>query len=337
MFWGVYPIFAIAVFFATWIGTGWVLRGLERRAILDHPNERSSHAVPTPRGGGLVLVPVVLVAWAAIAALSDTLDGMWPVLVASSALAIVSWRDDLHGLGPAPRLATQIVAVAIGVFALPGAGQTFQGLLPPLLDGVVTAVIWLWFINIFNFMDGIDGISGAEAACIGGGLLLFALIGGWGSDTALYGLTVFVAALGFLRWNWQPARIFLGDVGSVPLGYCIGWMLLGVAADGHWSPALLLPLYYLADATFTLARRLVRGERIWRAHREHFYQRAVRRGLSHAAVVRAMLFVNVVLVVCASLSFAGPGFDVAGIVFALLMVSALLRYFRGATKTPDNA
>lgn len=336
MSWGAYPAFALVVFFATWVGTGQVLRVLERRAILDHPNERSSHDVPTPRGGGLVLVPVVLAAWIAIAASTDTLDRLWPVIVAAVALAAVSWRDDLRGLGPAPRLLAQIAAVAAGVFALPGAGLTFQGALPAPLDILATAVVWLWFINLFNFMDGIDGISGSEAACICGGLSLLALVGGLGDDIGLYAVTVTAAALGFLRWNWQPARVFLGDVGSVPLGFVIGWLLLSVAANGHWVPALLLPLYYIADATLTLARRLARGERVWRAHREHFYQRAVRRGLSHAAVVRAIVLANVGLVVCASLTLVDAVSDVVGVVFAVLTVSVLLRYLSGPIKTSIN-
>jgi UDP-N-acetylmuramyl pentapeptide phosphotransferase/UDP-N-acetylglucosamine-1-phosphate transferase len=113
-------------------------------------------------------------------------------------------------------------------------------------------------------------------------------------------------------------------------------LLLSVAANGHWVPALLLPLYYIADATLTLARRLARGERVWRAHREHFYQRAVRRGLSHAAVVRAIVLANVGLVVCASLTLVDAVSDVVGVVFAVLTVSVVLRYLSGPIKTSIN-
>src|SRR5690606_27746163 len=122
-------------------------------------------------------------------------------------------------------------------------------------------------------------------AAIGLGVALFA--GAAGGEPALValGLAVAGAAFGFLPWNWQPARIFLGDVGSVPLGYALGWLLLSLAAAGAWAAALILPLYYLADATLTLMRRLARGERVWQAHREHFYQRATQAGRSHAAVV----------------------------------------------------
>ncbi len=330
MSWGLFPAFAIAALAAAWAGTGAVLRVLERRAILDHPNERSSHAVPTPRGGGLAVIAVTLAAWFGIAALAGTLGLYWPALAAALALAAVSWADDLRDIGPAPRLAAQAAAVAAGLFALPGAGPVFQGLLPPALDTLAAGLVWLWFVNLFNFMDGIDGISGAETASIGVGLCLVALIGGWAGEVALYALTAASAAVGFLAWNWPPARIFLGDVGSVPLGYMTGWLLLGAAAEGYWAAALLLPLYYLADATLTLARRLARGERVWRAHREHFYQRAVRRGLDHGAVVHVVLATNAVLGACALFSLAGPVAAAIGLAVGALTVGAALWYFRGA-------
>src|SRR5580704_17593169 len=148
-------------------------------------------------------------------------------------------------------------------------------------------------------MDGIDGLAGSEAAAIGAGLLLFASIGA-GADPALRTLAAVVtgAAIGFLVWNWSPAWIFFGDVGSVPLGYVLGFLLLDLAVRGFWKIALILPLYFLADATITLARRLLRGERVWEAHREHFYQQAVRRGLGHAAVVERVIAADLVLIGC---------------------------------------
>ena len=148
-------------------------------------------------------------------------------------------------------------------------------------------------------MDGTDGLAGSEAAAIGAGLLLFARIG-VGSDPALALLAAAVigAAGGFLVWNWPPARIFLGDVGSAPLGYLLGFLLLAVAFAGHWKIALILPLYFIADATITLTRRLLRGERVWLPHREHFYQTAVQRGLSHAAVAQRVIAADMLLIGC---------------------------------------
>jgi UDP-N-acetylmuramyl pentapeptide phosphotransferase/UDP-N-acetylglucosamine-1-phosphate transferase len=206
-------------------------------------------------------------------------------------LGAVSWFDDLRGLSPVVRLLAQAAAVAIGILVLPGPRD--------LLYLAAIGLLWIWWINLFNFMDGIDGLAGSEAAAIGAGLLLFGCVGA-GGDPALQAFVAAVtgAAIGFLVWNWSPARVFLGDVGSVPLGYMLGFLLLGWAVRGYWKIALILPLYFLADATITLARRLLRGERIWQAHREHFYQQAVRRGLSHAAVVKRVIAADLVLIGC---------------------------------------
>src|SRR6266852_9200091 len=238
-------------------------------------------------------------------------------------LAAISWIDDLRGLSPAMRLLTQLGTVGLGMIALMPAGPVFQGWLPAGLDALAAGLLWLWFINLFNFMDGIDGLAGSEAAAIAIGLVLFAGVGA-GSDPGLAALavTIVAAALGFLVWNWAPARIFLGDVGSVPLGYLLAFLLLDVAARGRWKIALILPLYFLADATVTLARRLARGEPVWRAHRQHFYQRAVQRGLGHSAVVRRVIAADLLLIACGWASENGWGLAAVGgaaaVVLALL-------------------
>lgn len=313
------------VFAATGIATGVVLKVLRRRAILDLPNHRSSHTIPTPRGGGIAVMAVLLPAWAAIA----LADGAPPpdllaVLAGALVLAAVSWIDDLRTLGWPIRLAVQLAAVALGLAAMAEDGLFFQGYLPFWLDRLAAAFLWLWFINLFNFMDGIDGMAGTEAACLGGGLALIALATGWPGLTAPLGLAVVAAALGFLVWNWPPAKLFLGDVGSVPLGYLLGWLLLDAAVAGAWAAALILPAYYLADATITLLRRLSRGEPIFEPHAQHFYQQAVRGGSSHAEVVRAVLFANLVLIALAL--GATRGAVLAALVGAAATVAILLRY-----------
>ena len=278
-----------AVAAAVLAGTGWLLPFLERRAILDHPNERSSHDIPTPKGGGIVVVGVVLAAWMGF---TYSFDGgaflLWLLPITALALAVLSWIDDLRGLPPAVRLLAQIAAVATVLALRPQPDLFFQGLLPHSLDTLAAGLLWVWFINLFNFMDGIDGITGVEALVIGLGV---ALIGG-----GVYGVIIAGAALGFLKWNWHPAKIFLGDVGSVPLGFLLGWLLLDLAAAGHWAAALILPAYYLADATTTLIRRALKGEKVWQAHRQHFYQQAVQRGFSHAQVSTAVLGIGILLV-----------------------------------------
>ena len=304
------------------VATGGVLWWLRHRRILDEPNHRSSHTNPTPRGGGLALVPVLALAWVVIAILGMAPLATLAVVAVALALAALCWRDDRSGLPVLQRFGAQIVAILIGLFFVHGAGHVFQGLVPPVLDYALTALVWLWFVNLFNFMDGIDGITGGQTAAIGFGAALVAFLSADPNSGALpLGLSLGAVALGFLAWNWAPAKLFLGDVGSIPLGYLAGWLLLGMAGEGRWAPALILPLYYLVDATVTLLYRAVRFERIWRAHREHFYQRAVQAGLGHGAVVLRILLANLVLIGLAVLGLEWP---LVATVLAFIVVGALL-------------
>lgn len=281
---------------ATTAATLYVIRVLKRRAILDRPNERSSHTVPTPRGGGWGVTPVVLIAWIGLAFLEPADTDFVPMLTSSAAiLAAVCWWDDLRDLPALVRFFVQILAVSVGLSALSSDALVFQDLFPLWLDRFAAGFAWLWFLNLFNFMDGIDGITGTELATVGAALATTILLSGLTPGLAPYALVLAGAGLGFLVWNWHPAKVFLGDVGSVPLGYLTGWLLIASAAAGLWLPALILPLYYLADATITICRRLLRGEKIWRPHREHFYQQAVRKGLNHAQAVGQILVCNLVL------------------------------------------
>lgn len=286
--------FLIGSMLLTWA----VLLYLRRKAILDMPNHRSSHVVPTPRGGGLAVTPLLIVMvgvvflWSGNAGLQQ-----WLMLIAAVGLGTLSWLDDRHNLSPAIRFACQFMAVIVGIFAIDG--PVLQGLVPMWLDRILVVLAWVWFLNLFNFMDGIDGITGVEAGSIGLGIFILALLAPLPEfvDLGYIGLGVLSIMTGFLIWNWHPAKLFLGDVGSVPLGFVLGWLLLELAARGAWMPALILPSYYLLDATFTLIKRGLRGEKVWQAHREHFYQQATRRGMSHARVSVLIALANLALII----------------------------------------
>ena len=327
MNWTLFAVVVVIVFVASFVGTGLILRLLKSQAILDHPNERSSHVTPTPKGGGIAVVAAVLAGWVGISWDTPAAAISLSVAAAALALAAFSWLDDLKGLSPLWRLLGQGVAVAFVLSFTPSVKPFFGGLLPGALDGLAAGLLWLWFINLFNFMDGIDGLAGVETAALGLGIALVAAAAGMSPAFVIYGLALLAGALGFLWWNWHPARIFLGDVGSVPLGFLIGWLLLVLAKNGHWQAALILPLYYLADATITLIRRFLRGEKVWQAHREHFYQQAVIRGLSHADVVRHVLALNLVLVLLAVAAAAGWGW--VSLIGAVIAVSWLLFFLGG--------
>jgi UDP-N-acetylmuramyl pentapeptide phosphotransferase/UDP-N-acetylglucosamine-1-phosphate transferase len=316
-------LMCLAAALAAWALTGIVLQALKRWRVFDMPNPRSSHAAPKPRGAGLALIPVILIAWvAAEVRLGGLPNGHAAVSAGAAVLAVVSWIDDLRHLPATLRLAVHAVAVGLALLAMGNAGPVFQGLMPPLADRLVAGILWLWFVNLFNFMDGIDGISGVEASTVGLGLALVAALAAWPAGSVALPALLAAATLGFLAWNWPPSKLFLGDVGSVPLGYLLGWLLIAAAAKGQWAAALILPLYYLADATITLARRTLRGAAVWRAHREHFYQRAVQGGASHAGVSLGVLACDALLIACAL--GAALGYVWLGLAGAAVAVGGLL-------------
>jgi len=304
------------------LGTGLALRYLRRRQVLDLPNERSSHSLPTPRGGGLGVVPAALLVWLPLVPSAGEL-GPWLLVSVAGAmlLMLTSWLDDRHGLPAGPRFLAHAVIVAGTLALLPEGAEVFQGWLPLWLDRLLAGLGWLWFVNLFNFMDGIDGISGVEAGCLGFGIALVGLVAGIG-ELAPPAVAVAAAATGFLLWNWHPAKLFLGDVGSVPLGFLLGGLLLLLAVGGQLAAALILPAYYLADATITLVRRGLKGEKIWQAHRQHFYQRAVQGGKRHDQVALAVLAADLALIAAALLAAAGR--VVEGTAAAVIVVAALL-------------
>lgn len=315
------------------LATRAVIGLLLRHAVLDHPNRRSSHAAPVPRGGGIAVMAAIVIGWIAYAL---TMPALLPVigllLAAAAGLAAISFLDDLFDLTATMRLLAQFLAVLLGMLVLADAGPVFQGLLPGWLDLLAAALLWLWFINLFNFMDGIDGLAGVQTVALALGLALVGAGAGIGAGTGANWqpplLMLAAAAAGFLWFNWQPARLFLGDVGSVPLGYLLGFLLLSAAAAGQWAAALILPAYYLADASITLARRVLRGEKFWHGHREHFYQQAVRRGFSHATVSTMVAGGNALLILLAMLAAAGH--ELPALVGAALVTAGLLGWLARA-------
>ena len=303
--------------------TGLILRQLTTRGIVDKPNERSSHATPIPRGGGLAVIVVLLVTW--VLSLADNITSYQWLIIATIFIGFVSWIDDLCGLSPAVRMVSQFIVVGMVFWLMPSSALYFHGFFPFWLDNLITVLLWVWFINLFNFMDGIDGISAVEAIGIGLGVFLLMAIGSVQLVHGTLGLLIAAVALGFLWWNWQPAKIFLGDVGSVPLGFLLGWLLLEILASPVWPAALILPLYYLADATITLLRRALHGEKIWQAHRSHYYQQATQRGLSHAKVASIIGLANVLLIGLAILSVNQLFAAIGG---AIIVVAGLLLFMR---------
>jgi UDP-N-acetylmuramyl pentapeptide phosphotransferase/UDP-N-acetylglucosamine-1-phosphate transferase len=307
------------------------LRPVLVRYALARPNARSSHRVPTPQGGGMAVVAATLMALFSAALLgSIALPGpefAW-LTAAVLALALVGTVDDIWPLPALFRLVLQTLAVAAVILT---SGDV--AVLPPALLALERALLivgGVWFVNLVNFMDGIDWITVAEmipitafVACLGA----LGIVPLWVAATAA---ALCGAMLGFAPFNKPVAKLFLGDVGSLPVGLLVGWLLLKLAAAGAVAAALLLPLYYLADATVTLFRRLVAGERVWEAHRRHYYQQAIdRNGFSVMAVATHVFVLNLALAALAFVTLFWPSWPVQAGALAVgaALVATVLRRF----------
>jgi len=318
----------LAAFAAAWALTWAVRHYALARDVLDHPNERSSHDVPTPRGGGVAIVVAAVAAEAALWA-AGWLPREAALALAGGGVAVaaIGWLDDHGGVSAKARAAVHFAAAAWALFWLGGLPELRLGLgsVPLGIAGAVLAAFGIvWSTNLYNFMDGIDGIAGAEAVTCGlfGGLLLLAA-GGRGLAAAAFALAA--ASAGFLAWNWHPARIFMGDAGSYFLGFTFA--VLAVASERAGSVPLLAWMVLLGvfvfDATATLVRRFRRGERWHQAHRSHAYQRAAPTRAHHARVSGAVAGLNVMLASLAWLGTTRPGWLLPAVGAALPVLATL--------------
>jgi UDP-N-acetylmuramyl pentapeptide phosphotransferase/UDP-N-acetylglucosamine-1-phosphate transferase len=302
-----------------------LLRPLLVRYALARPNARSSHMTPTPQGGGIA----VIAATTSLAVGSGVVTpAVAVVMIAAVVLAVVGALDDLRPLPVMPRLLLQAAAVGTVIAVLPQ-DLHIVPLLPIWLERALLLVALLWFVNLVNFMDGLDWMTVAEMLPVTVALAGFALVGEAPATTLPVTLALAGALVGFAPFNKPVARLFLGDVGSLPLGLLIGWCLVLLAGEGHLVAALLLPLYYLADATLTLGLRLCRGEKVWVAHRSHFYQHATNNGFRVIEVVRDIFGLNIVLAALATVSIGMRSMvsDVALFALGTTCVAIVLQRF----------
>jgi Fuc2NAc and GlcNAc transferase len=330
-----------AILAISWVLTGGVRRFALARGVLDIPNQRSSHSQATPRGGGVAIVAAATLALLVLALRGSIPRELLLVLIGGGiAVAGVGFADDHYSIPAGPRLAVHFLAAAWAVYWLGGFESVRVGanILHLGWAGVVLATLGIvWFLNLFNFMDGIDGIAASEAIFIAAaGALLSS-----GGDGVAPAAWVFAASCGgFLLWNWPPAKIFMGDVGSGYLGY--GLAVLGLKAAHQDAAALwvwlILGAVFLLDASVTLARRALRGERVYQAHRSHAYQWLARRWRSHRRVTLAVVGLNLLwLAPCAALARGYPTMAAWIALMALLPLAvAVLAAGAGRGEVPSS-
>jgi UDP-N-acetylmuramyl pentapeptide phosphotransferase/UDP-N-acetylglucosamine-1-phosphate transferase len=289
-------VFTVAAVLARWL-----CHPSSRFYVLDHPNERSLHTRPTPRTGGLAIV-VAVVLGVAVSAATGLVSTTLTWLVGALAIVVtVSYVDDRYGVAPFYRLLAHLAAsfvlfyggLSMGATGLQAAGEG----IPAWFNTALTALFVVWMVNLYNFMDGMDGFAGGMAVIGFGSLAILGWFAGHSSFVVVSTIAA-SAAGGFLISNFPPARIFMGDVGSSAFGLLAAGLLLWGARDGVFPiwVGLLVFSPFIVDATVTLLRRMLRGERVWEAHKTHYYQRLVQLGWGHRKTVLAEY---VLMVACA--------------------------------------
>lgn len=280
--------------------------------ILDHPNERSLHARSTPRSGGLAILIAIIVS-AATVSLFHPLRDLAAITASIFMVAGVSFLDDRYSIAPGYRIVVHILAAAVILYGgfylqkLEVLGMSWQW--PYAMGAVISLLYIIWMINLYNFMDGMDGFAGGMAVS---GFAVFAVLGWMADHDVFFIISLIIAAssAGFLVFNFPPARIFMGDVGSSTLGVLAATLSLWGAKDNvfpFWA-AVLVFSPFIMDATVTLLRRLWRREKIWQAHKTHYYQQLVQAGWGHRKTVLVeyliMLSCGIVAVLCLQASVA---------------------------------
>jgi UDP-N-acetylmuramyl pentapeptide phosphotransferase/UDP-N-acetylglucosamine-1-phosphate transferase len=332
--------FFVAVFSLSGLATAaalsafiiWVGRPLLQRYALARPNARSSHRIPTPQGAGIAVIAATLViAWAWAAWVGVAIP---PVLVGATILiALVGFADDIMSLPVLLRLLLQAGAVGAVVLTTPDSLRIVPSL-PLAFERGLIVLAGIWFVNLVNFMDGLDLMTVAEVVPITAALLLLGWLGELPLPVTVLAATLCGAMIGFAPFNRPVAKVFLGDVGSLPIGLLLGWCLLGLAWHQQIAAALLLPAYYLTDSTLTLLRRIARREPFWAAHRTHFYQRATDNGFTVSRVISEVFALNVVLALLAvaTVRLGSTIVTTLALLAGAIAVAGVLRRFSGYGK-----
>ena len=263
-----------------------------KKSLVDIPNDRSSHTTPTPHGGGIAIAISWFLGISYLFYFDDIDSSLYYSLMVGVVISSVSYLDDLFELSAKLRLLVQSFVAMLGLYFIGGLDSVDFGLFSisnQLFTTLFAFFMIVWFINLYNFLDGIDGYAGSEAVFLGlAGFILF-------NDSPF--LVLVFSVLGFLVWNWHKAKIFMGDVGSTLLGYNVAIFTIYYTNQDSmnlWIWVILFGVFWF-DATLTLFRRYKNGEKLSQAHRKHLYQRAVQSGLAHDRVVIYSIFINIVL------------------------------------------
>jgi len=319
---------------ATVILTYILISRLSSFGVLDVPNQRRAHKNITPRGGGLAIVIVIIIAFYAFEYLvGKNLIQAFKIIPLLILIAGISFLDDIKPLPIYIRLVTHLFCSGVAVYCYLYPFSLFHGELPLYIDTIFSIIGLTAFLNIYNFLDGIDGISSVESIHLSITMLVLCYLK---HDIimninfiVIINIIILACSIGFLIFNWQPARIFLGDVGSISLGFLLGVCLLFISASSlHLFVACIIAaLYYITDGGLTILMRLINKEKIWEPHLKHFFQKAVQNGKTHRQVVSRIAICNIALMVLSILSLSLP--LISTILAILVVMSTVISFSEG--------
>ena len=292
---------------------------LKRMSLLDYPSHRSNHNILIPKGAGIILIPLLIISVFGIFFFRGLLDNQWFIfLISIIILYVISLIDDIKNLSALIRLLTHFFCVSISIFILKedialfiqnniSTWLHFNPLFLFYFLSVLLIVLWIWIINLFNFMDGMDGLTCMQVLTLFLTTNILCLFGFINENFQLISLILISLFLAFYKFNKPNASVFLGDVGSIPIGYISGLLLItNFLKSGPIIPLLIVFLYYLFDSTLTLILRLTKGKNIFEAHSDHFYQKILRAGQTHRQVLNKIIILLLFLFILSMISIKYP-------------------------------
>lgn len=305
-------------------------------SIMDYPAERSNHTIPTPKGAGLIIIPIVAISTLIFFYFFIQPLNQWALIFfLCFFLGIISFIDDIKNLSIKSRLLLQALIVGLSLLIYYESVTTNLLSIPvsyeryfPLVNCILFLFLllsWMWIINLYNFMDGIDGLTALQVCTVAICVNFLSIIGYLNEEYQIFSLILFSVYLAFYKFNKSPAKIFLGDVGSIPSGYLIGFIMFScLLTNGVLLPIIIVNMYYILDSTSTLLIRIVKKENILKAHSDHFYQKMIRKGYQHSFVIKWIFGLNSILLILSLLSIKLP---IISFVFSILFTAALLILF----------
>ncbi len=327
--------FPFLLVFFTLISIKFLIQFLNKNQILDIPNERSNHKSPIPKGAGIIIIPLLSLSIIYYSHINLISKMPWAFLaLLMTTVCLFSFYDDVKDLPSRKKLFFQFLFVLIGMvlfnkdlsnFILKNFQNEnffFDNTVMKIFFFILLSIFWLWVMNLFNFMDGIDGITAVQVIFFSIGLIVLSFYGVVENQFSYLGILIFSIFLGFLYWNISPSKIFIGDSGSIPIGFLVGSIIIWCFLNEKGViPICITIFYYLSDSSVTLLNRIKEKRNIFIAHSEHFYQKKIRKGFSHRFVLKYVILINIMLLLFSILYLK---IGIFAIISTLLTVVAFL-------------